>query len=236
MSDIFDEVEENVKAEKLNKLWDKAWPFALGGSIAIVAMVGANSYFADQAKKEIETNGRAFEMGLKALEAQDLENARARFGDLLEKDTGFAALAAQHLAQAELEMAGDTEAAARALEGAAQGEGALADLAKLKAAYFLADTKSLAEVESALGDLTGNSGSFGALARELIAAKAFEEGDIERARSEYQALTLRLSIPEGVRSRANEALAVLPVNTASNEGEEIAPAEATQADTVEDPA
>ncbi|WP_018996119.1 tetratricopeptide repeat protein [Hirschia maritima] len=237
MSDIFDEVEENVKADKLNKFWDKAWPFALGGSIAIIAMVGANSYFEDRAKKENETNGRAFELGLKSLEAQDLASAREKFGELLDKDTGFASLAAQHLAQAELEMAGDTEAAAKALEVSAQGEGALADLAKLKAAYFLADTKSLAEVEAALGSLVENTGSFGALARELVAAKAFEEGDLERARSEYQALTLRLNTPQGVQQRANEALAVLPVNTASNEVEDSLPAEETSAETaVEDPA
>ncbi|ACT59639.1 tetratricopeptide repeat protein [Hirschia baltica] len=227
MSDIFDEVEENVKADKLNRFWNKAWPFALGGSIAIVAMVAANSYFDEQATKEIEANGRTFELGLKSLEIQDVENTRSRFGALLDKDSGFADLAAQYLAQAELEMAGDTLAAAKALEISAQGEGPLADLAKLKAAYLLADTQSLAEVEAALGDLVGNEDSFGALAHELIGAKAFEEGDMERARSEYQALTLRLNAPEGVLNRANDALAVIPALTETNTVEEAAPVEAT---------
>ncbi|MFC7290172.1 tetratricopeptide repeat protein [Hirschia litorea] len=212
MSDIFDEVEENVKADKLNQFWKMAWPFVLGGSIAIVGMVGAKSYFDDAAVAKMEANGRAFETGLKSLEIQDIEGARNHFGKVLDTDSGFADLSAQYLAQAELQLAGDTEAAANALKAAADGEGALAKLATIKAAYFLADTKTLSEIETALGDLVDDEGGFGALAHELIAAKAFDEGDLERARSEYQALTLRLNAPEGVRSRANEALAILPAS------------------------
>ncbi len=210
MSDIFDEVEENVKADRLSKFWNVAWPFVLGGSIAIIAMVAAKSYFDDKAAKEIENNGRQFELGLKALEIQDLEKARSHFGEVLETDSGFADLSAQYLAQAELELAGDTEQAAKVLERSAGGEGAFANLAKLKSAYLLAETKSLAEVEAALGNLVDNQDSFGALAQELIAAKAFEEGDLKRARSTYQALTLRLNAPPGVQQRASEAIAILP--------------------------
>lgn len=225
MSDIFDEVEENVKADKLSKFWKIAGPFALGGSIAIVGMVGAKSYFDDKTAKELEQNGRAFELGLKSLEVQDLEGARNQFGEVLSTESGFAALSAQYLAQAELEMAGDTVAAANVLETASGGSGALSNLAKLKAAYFLADTKSLAEVEAALGDLLANEGGFGALAQELVASKAFEEGDMDRARSEYLALTLKLNAPAGVQRRASEALAVIPDKAPSADVEEIVPAE-----------
>ncbi len=236
MSDIFDEVEENVKADKLNQFWKMAWPFVLGGSIAIVGMVGAKSYFDDAAIAKMESNGRAFESGLKSLEIQDITGAREHFGKVLDTKSGFADLSAQYLAQAELQLAGDTEAAAKALEVSGQGEGSLAKLAKLKAAYFLADTRSLADVEAALGDLLDDDGGFGALAHELVAAKAFEDGDTDRARSEYQALILRLNAPEGVRSRANDALAILPapakVDVETEGSDAAAESEASEPETV----
>lgn len=219
MSDVFDEVEENLRADKVNRLWKTTWPLLLGASIAIVGMVGFYSYQQDARAKRIETQGKQFENALKSLEIQDMETARKNLKELSNEDSGFGRLAGHYLAQAEIQFAGDTQAATEALKKAGEGNDALSRLARMKAAYFIADTGTLADVEAALGDLVDDSGAFGALAHELIAAKAYQEGQFQRARSEYQSLTLRMDTPEGVKTRAANALVVIP------KPEEVAPTE-----------
>ena len=72
---------------------------------------------------------------------------------------------------------------------------------------------SLAELESLLAPLLAEEGPVSALALELIAAKAYEEGDFARARKEFAFLQVAPNAPQGVITRAGAALAVIPVVT-----------------------
>ena len=80
----------------------------------------------------------------------------------------------------------------------------------LKLAYTKADTSSLADLEKILKPLLDRTGQATAMAKELIGAKALAEGDIERARTEFEALSLDLEAPRGVQARVQQALATLP--------------------------
>jgi hypothetical protein len=84
-------------------------------------------------------------------------------------------------------------------------------LALLKSAYFRADTLTMAELEATLGALVNEDTALGALARELIAAKAFADGDIARARTEYSRLKFDAAAPAGVVQRAEIALDAIPL-------------------------
>ena len=83
-------------------------------------------------------------------------------------------------------------------------------LALIKSAYLKADASSRAELEVMLSPLALDTGPFGALAKELIAAKALQEGDIEFARREFGFLRLAQNVPPGVVTRARQALEALP--------------------------
>ncbi len=236
MSDIFDEVEEAQKADRLNAFWNKSWPIFLGGAFAIIAVVGGNSYLESQKQKRIENAGKAFEIAEKSVENQDIARTRSEYAKALASNTGFAELSGHYLAQAEMQLAGDEAAATVALEKSAEGKGPIADLARMKVAYFKADKLSLAELESEIASLLAREDAYGALAQELIAAKAFEEGDYKRAQSEYQALTLKLNTPEGVSRRANDALSILSTYLEDTEEVEQQDAEASNQDTASDAA
>ena len=71
-------------------------------------------------------------------------------------------------------------------------------------------TATLAELETVLKPLLDRTGQATALAKELIASKALAEGNIDRARSEFEALALDLDAPRGVQARVQQALATLP--------------------------
>ena len=67
------------------------------------------------------------------------------------------------------------------------------------------------ELEATLGTLVTEDTALGAMARELIAAKAYATGDIARARTEYSRLKFDAAAPQGVVQRAEIALDAIPV-------------------------
>ena len=89
------------------------------------------------------------------------------------------------------------------------------------------------------GALGPRDGPFAALATELVAAKALQDGDIEFARREFNFLRLAQNAPPGVVTRAQQALAALPpisaeVETTPVEDAADVPTEPVADDTTEE--
>ena len=149
---------------------------------------------------------------MKALEEGRYEEAQAAFQAIVGSGSRLAPLAAHYLARTQLEGGGDAEAAAATLASIGGTEGGPYErLALLKAAYFRADTLTMPELEATLGSLVTEDTALGAMARELIAAKAYAIGDIARARTEYSRLKFDAAAPQGVVQRAEIALDAIPV-------------------------
>jgi hypothetical protein len=131
---------------------------------------------------------------------------------LVDENSDLSAMAANYLARVRLEGGGDLAGAEAALSSQAKSDGGPFErLATLKTAYAKAESLSLAELEALLGGLLADEDGLGILAKELIAAKAYEEGDYARARREFSYLRFAPNAPQGVVIRSQVALAVLPV-------------------------
>lgn len=212
MSDIFDEVDESLRQDRMEGLWKRYRLFVYGGAAVLIGAVALNEFVLRPQMEQARTErALAFEQAAGLLEDGDYAEAQAAFEDLVESDSRIAPLAAQYLAQTRYEGGGDAAGAARTLSSVAAVEGGPYErLSILKTAYFTVDGQSLAELESTLGSLVEDEGPLGSLARELIAAKAFETGDIARARTEFNRLRFDAAAPEGVKRRADIALAAMP--------------------------
>lgn len=213
MADIFDEVEEGVRQDRMAELWRKyGWLAWLAGA-ALVGGVGLNEYLNHQKAQSIEANATQFEAGLDQLTSQDYQAAGDTLAALLASGDEIAPAAAQYLAQVRLDGNGDEVAAADTLMASITGEvdTSVEKLALIKAAYLKADTMTRVEVQEFLGGLPNEASAFGALALELVAAKAMEEGDFAFARSEFNLIRVSANVPPGVLRRADQALAAMPV-------------------------
>lgn len=232
MSDIFTEVDEGIRQEKLEGLWKKWRPFVYGGVAALIIGVAVTEFvLKPQAEARREARALALETGIRALEDADYAGAEEAFTKIMNDDPRLAPLAAHFLAQTKFEGGGDAAAAAELLASVGGTEGGPYErLALLKSAYFRADTMTLEELELTLGSLADDESTLGALSRELIAAKAFEAGDLARARTIYNRLRFDAYAPQGLVQRADIALAAIPVPPETEEATEAAPAEAAPAE------
>ncbi len=94
MSDIFNEVDEEVRREQLKKLWERYSNLIIGIAILVVLAVGAwRGYEFWQARKAAEA-GAAYEAALKLSEEGKHSEAEEAFGKLAAQGTaGYRVLA-----------------------------------------------------------------------------------------------------------------------------------------------
>lgn len=241
MADIFEEVEEGLRQDKLTVAWKKYGILAYMAGALIVGGVGLNEYLKYQSAANIEANAGKFEAALDELDENNYEAASAGFVELANSNERVAPIAGHYLASIRLDANGDENAAVDVLmQSAGSVDTPTGKLALIKAAYLKADTSTRTELETMLAPLSGEDSAFGALAIELVAAKALEEGDTEFARKQFTLLRLKQDVPPGVSSRAEQALAAMPPMIVSDEPAPVAPevaptdvAQPTETDPVE---
>jgi hypothetical protein len=204
VADIFQEVDEEVRREQLQKLWQRYGNFAIAVCILIVAAVGAwRGYEWWQTKKAGES-GAAFENAVTLAEVGKHQEAEAAFAKLAADGTaGYRALARLREA-AELAHT-DKTAAVKAYDEIATDKSAgeiMQELAAVRAGFLLVDTAPYSEMRQRLEPLTASDKTFRHSARELLALSAWKSDDINAARQWTGMIITDPQSPQGIRSRA----------------------------------
>jgi hypothetical protein len=202
VSDIFNEVDEEVRREQLKKLWERYNNLIIGAAILVVAAVGAwRGYEYWQARKAAEA-GAAFEVAQKLADEGKHTEAEEAFGKLAAQGTSGYRLLARMRQAAEL-GATDPKAGVAAYDAIAgePGPALIRELATIRAAFLLLDTAKLDEMTQRLEPLTQTEGAFRHTARELLALSAWRNGDAAAARKWAEAAADDPLAPQGVRSR-----------------------------------
>lgn len=216
LSDIFREVDEDVRKDQLTALWKKYGVLVIAAAVALVlgtaASVGWREYQASVRAKE----ATAYLDAVRALEEAESGPALGALGQLAaDGDTGYAVLARLQEAAALL-RAGDRQAAVASYDALADDDGAepiYRDLARLLAALVLLDDGAADAVSARVNALLAPDNPWRFNAREVDAVLDLREGRREAAIGKFKALADDNEAPGGVRSRARQMLAVLGVAT-----------------------
>ena len=105
---------------------------------------------------------------------------------------------------------GDRNEAFETLKSTGQGEGMFSQAALIKAAYLKADEFSIEELETLLGPVLNSLESpYLYLADEILAAKAYQQGNLDDARRRYNRIAGALDASDATKTRATQAVAVL---------------------------
>jgi hypothetical protein len=212
VTEIFDEVNEEVRREQFKKLWEKYSLFIVGAALLVIAAVGGwRGYQYLEAKKAAEA-GDAFNRAVELSEQNKHSEAEAAFADLAAKGpSGYRMLSRFHLA-AEV-AARDPKAGAKlfdelAVDGSVGAE--QQELARVRAAGLLLDSVPYSEILQRLQSETAPGATFRHVARELLALSAFRANDTATTRQWLDQIALDADTPPGLRSRAEALQALLP--------------------------
>jgi len=210
VSDIFNEIDEDIRRERLAALWKRYGPYVVAGLIVVLACIGGwRGYQWWEAKKAAEA-GSAFEAASTLAEEGKHDEAAAAFAKLaVEGTSGYRILArfreAAQMAQHDPKAA---VAAYDALAADARLGRTLQDLAAVRAALLLVDSAPYAQLQSRLEPLAGPAGAFRHTARELLALSAWRAGDSAAAKRWIDAVMTDGETPPGIRNRVEVLMAL----------------------------
>jgi hypothetical protein len=212
VTDIFQEVEEEVRREQLKRLWQTYGKYVTAVGVVIVALaVGMVAWKEYQGNQRLAA-GDAFAEGTALLDAGRFDEAAAKFTELAVDATGGYVELAKARAALARAAAGDRGGAIEAYDDLASYGGAdpeLRDLARLNAAMLLLEGGESGEIESRLEPLLDEDGPWRYSANEVRALLALRDGDTAAASRILGMLAEGGQTPEGLRARASELMAAL---------------------------
>ncbi len=210
MADIFHEVDEEVRRERLQKLWERYSIYIIALGVLIVAGIGAWRAYDWWLAKQAAAAGARFEQALTLSEQGKHAEAEQAFAKIAaDAPAGYRVLA-RFRAAAELAQTKPADAVKTYDQIAADGSlgQTLQDLASLRAGMLLVDSAPFTEMEKHLVPLTEPGRTFRASARELLALSAWHNHDAAAARKYIDMMTADGETPPGARARA-EVLSAL---------------------------
>jgi hypothetical protein len=212
VSEIFDEVNEDVRREQLKKLWDKYSIYIVALAILIVAGVGGwRGYEYLEAQKAAEA-GALFDKASELSDANKHAEAEAAFADLAAKaPRGYRILARLRTAAEVVHR--DKPAAAKMFDDIAADSSIGAperDLARVRAAQLLLESTTYPNMLQRLEPATAKDATFRHTARELLALSAWRANDAAATRQWLDVIANDGETPPALRSRAEALQALLP--------------------------
>ena len=227
------EVEEELRRERLEKIWQQYGTYILAAALLVVFGVLGYKYLENRRIVAAQTTGARYESAM-ALAAEGKEDSAAKeFEIIAEEGTGgYPALARLQLAGALLKEGKKAEALA-AYEALANERGAdalLRDYAALQGAAVRLGGADFTEMQNRLNPLMGDESPWRYSARELLGLAAFKAGRADEARTVLTALLVDQKTPQTIIERAHIILAeIAAADIAKKASSEPAPASAATA-------
>ena len=221
MTDLFEEVEEQLRSDRYRAIARKAAPWVL--ALAAAALVIALGIWGWRQYRQQATD-KASEQYSAALTAQaqgQTSRAQQLWGEVAKSPAkAYASLALMQLGGAKIASGKpeDVKAAVALFDQAAAAapDDMLGDAARLKSAFAILDTAPFSEVEGRLAPLMKDGHPYRVQAREALAFAKLMKGDIAGARADFVVITGTLEAPEGARERARAAMGLIDTGSAKS--------------------
>jgi hypothetical protein len=211
MADIFQEVDEEVRRERLEQLWKRYGNHIIAVLVVVVIAVGCwRGYTYWQERKAAEA-GAAYEAASALADEGKHAEAQAAFAKLATEGTAGYRVLARFREAGQLSLT-DPKAAVAAYDTLAADNSLgrpLQDLAAVRAGLLLVDTASYDELRRRLEPLAAADRPFRHSARELLALSAWRGGDGTAARRWIDTVVSDPETPAGLRSRVDVLSALI---------------------------
>jgi hypothetical protein len=206
------EVDEAVRHDRYQQLWDKYGVYVLVLAVLVVAGVAGHKGWTYWQQKQAQEAGAKFTQALSMEDGADAAKAREMLTALAESGPeGYRVLARFQLAAAAAK-AGETDKAVAdydALADDANVDPILRGHATLQAAALRLDKADYAEMERRLKGLIDSGSAWRFSARELLGLSAYRLNNMREAERQFSELVADQGTPPNLRERADMMLALI---------------------------
>ncbi|MCR6673106.1 tetratricopeptide repeat protein [Devosia ginsengisoli] len=208
---IFQEIDEELRSDRMRALWRRFGPYVIGAAVAVVALVAVNEgwswYHANNAAQSSDELYAAFDL----IDGGDLPAAQSQLDTLIADGSGSYPVLAQFRKAGVMAREGAIADAVAAYDELAnsQSNPRLRELALVLGATLMVDQGTLADVESRVGSIAAEGSPLRNAAREALGLAQYKAGDFTAAQASFEAVVNDPMAQSNVRNRMGYYLAQL---------------------------
>jgi len=218
MTDIFQEVDEEVRRDKAAEFWKKYQNLIFAGAILIVLVAAGFRYWQYEKERAAQAAGDQLQQAIAAYEAGKPDEAFGGLGKLAASGpAGYRVLA--QMTEAGAKAGAEPQAAIAAFDaiaGDAAVDPLIRDAARLRGALIRVDQPNEEPAgAAALTSLAGGDGPYRRLARLTLAALALNRGEYDEAGKDLDQVIGDPQVSPTERQLAERWLGLVASNRAS---------------------
>lgn len=205
MSDIFREVEEELRQEKLKTLWTSYGAYIIAVMVVIVAAVGGYRFYQSYEVSQRGSSGATYASALQLLAEGKTAEALPLLVELASDGHGAYPVLARLQEAASLAKSARSSEAVKLYDAIATDtsiDATFRDLARIRAGFLLVDSASPDEISDRMGALAADDGMWRHTASEIIALSQYGAGDFAKADETFDRIMADPGAPARLRSRA----------------------------------
>ena len=214
MGDLFREIDEELRQDRYERLWQAYGRYAIGIGMVLVASIIGWKAWQYYTVSQHQAQSLQFSNASRLLQEGKKTEAAALFANLAERSSGgYKVLSRFHQAGLRADS-GDVGGAVSLYEELAQDsgvDGTLRAAAQIFVVMLQLDDAKSDDIamQRRLEPLMKADGAWRHAARELSGLLALRSGDGNAARSHFRKIADDLDAPQGMRARAVQVLAVI---------------------------
>lgn len=212
MSDIFQEVEEDVRRERYEQLWKQYGNYVIGAAALLVLAVGGYQAWSAYDTNQRQVVSDAYQAA-QTIAASDATKAEAQFAELSKSGyEGYATLSQFNLAGVYFAQGKRDPAIALLRELTTSSDDAVSSVARLRLAWAEADAQPRAAIQTILEPLMAADNPWRFAATEVLAYVDFRTGSRSQAEADYLRLSQEQQASPSLRQRAAAIVQYLKAN------------------------
>lgn len=226
MSDIFREVDEDVRNDRLMWLWQQYGPYLITIIAAIVLSVAGRAFWLNYTSEKQAAESTQYDQAVSLILAGDTTGALNGLEVLINDTSSSYAHLAQFQAASQHIKNGDKPTALATYDGLSANSDVdekLRGLASLLGAIISLDVESTEQARARLTPLAVYGESWYYSAQEFLALLALRSGEMEEAISIYSGLVNDQTTPAGIKQRAGEILSVIEFVNPADVAQAVSP-------------
>jgi len=198
MSDVFDEISDDLRQQKLNQFWKENGPWIIGGAIGAVLLTGALTLWREHT---LSRNTEQTTQVITLEKAGDLTKLDA-FAESADKDHAMLARFAEADAYIAKKQNDKALAVYDTIANTSRLDKTWRDLARLHSVTLRLDKDPPEALAKELATLDGDKDTWRYSAREMEALLAARQGQMQKAADILSNIAADPLVPEDMRQRA----------------------------------